>query len=113
MTTETEPTTDNELDSDDGSTWDDGLTDQEVQSVLSFLRRIANENEIEEYIQDDDDENDDDDYDDQLSTTSMTTTAATYISGDSEHDDFAIETQEDDYGYDENGDRIVFYYASQ
>lgn len=93
--------TDDEIPSDDDSTWNDGLTETEIQSVLGFLRRIATENEIEEYIEDDEQETDDDDYDDRLSTTSMTTTAATYISGDSETEDFGIETQDDFNNNDE------------
>lgn len=96
--------------SDDGSVWDDGLTDNEIQSVLGFLRQIANENEVIEAFNDDDDD-DSGEESDERSTTSMTTTAATtYISSDStEDDDFAIETQDETDDYEER----VFYFASQ
>lgn len=102
-----------ETDSDDDSTWNDGLTDREIQNVVHFLRAIAQNqatDEEEECISEEEEEDG--------SATSMTTTHTTCISSDSSttDEDFSQNhTDQDDYSQDGNIEQgnLSFYLQSQ
>lgn len=97
MTEETDEFAEELTDNED-ETWDDGLTESEIQNVIGFLRCLQRE-----YDEDDEEEHIQEDTEDEHSTASMTTVGETVITQESR-----TETDEtDDETWDDDDDAII------
>lgn len=85
---------------DDDETWDDGLTESEIQNVIGFLRCLQQEYDDGEHI-----EGESEDEYDETSTASMTTVGETIVSNETTN-----ETEDEtDESYTEDDPIIVFF----
>lgn len=97
-------------DESDDSTWNDGLTEDEIQSVIGFLRNVAAD--YEENGEEGTETDGVDDGVDDKSNSSMTTTAPSLVSTDTNGDNNEqIHSQHEDE--EQNQSKFLFYFEKK